>query len=604
MIRHPRMRHLSLVMLCTVLFAPSPARAWQSAIGGTGKAPDGEFAQAVALDGNRDVIVAGYLVNKDPRDYATVFTAAKFSGATGAVLWRKEQTGRRDAAEAVVLTPTGDAVVAGRVDRKFVVIRHASGDGSELSRYTTANDGTAVDVVLDAVGNAVAAGNVELIGFDADMYVAKIAPNGTEIWKVQIAGGKAGEADVLQSVAVDGDGNVVACGTLRNADAKVLFVVKLNGNNGNEIWRKEVPGDTTTSFSSEGFKILVLDNDDVVAAGERRDPDFNQRALVVRLAKANGNEVWRYESVASGSAAARALILDGAGNLIAGGNRLDAASGYRLGFVVKLNPASGAPLWETLLHGDAPVDKSVGTIVFDLAAGPTDDIGVTGRVDGKKGTIFGLFELAAADGKEIFRQTFPKKLGLGRALVIDGQGALIAVGATAFHWLVTKVGAPTAGKAIVLKDEPVKTDKRALQVAAADKSFVFGSAGGPGDPVLHGATLVLKNPTTLETQTISLPAANWVSAGAQGFTYADKALAAGPCAAVAVKLGSWSAKCKGAQIAFTLDEPAQGSLGATLNLGSVPSCVLFGGQIKKDLAAGAKAGVFQGKGAPPPAACP
>ena len=188
--------------------------------------------------------------------------------------------------------------------------------------------------------------------------------------------------------------------------------------------------------------------------------------------------------------------------------------------------------------------------------------------------------------------------------MIDDQDSLIAVGATAFHWLVTKVGAPTVGKAIVLKDDPVKTDKRALQVDAADKSFVFGSPGGSADPVLQGATLVLKNPTTLETETINLPAANWTSKGAKGFTYADKALAAGPCASVVVKPGAWSAKCKGAQLTFTLDEPAQGSLGATLNLGSVPSCVLFGGQIKKDLPAGAKAGVFQGKGAPAPAACP
>ena len=137
MIRHPLVRCLSLGILCTALLAPSPARAWQSAIGGTGKAPDGEFAGAIALDGNRDVTVAGYLLNKAPDDPDSVFTTAKFSGATGAVIWRKEQAGRRDDATAVVLTATGDAVVAGRVGGKFAVIRHAAGDGSELSRYIT-----------------------------------------------------------------------------------------------------------------------------------------------------------------------------------------------------------------------------------------------------------------------------------------------------------------------------------------------------------------------------------------------------------------------------------------------------------------------------------
>jgi hypothetical protein len=39
-------------------------------------------------------------------------------------------------------------------------------------------------------------------------------------------------------------------------------------------------------------------------------------------------------------------------------------------------------------------------------------------------------------------------------------------------------------------------------------------------------------------------------------------------------------------------------------VGSERSCVLFGGEVKKDIpAVGKKAGVFQAKNAPPPPAC-
>jgi hypothetical protein len=74
----------------------------------------------------------------------------------------------------------------------------------------------------------------------------------------------------------------------------------------------------------------------------------------------------------------------------------------------------------------------------------------------------------------------------------------------------------------------------------------------------------------------------------------------GPVRSARLKPGRFAkVVAKGAGIDFRLDEPSQGSLGATLRSGDRHYCTLFGGTVRRD-----QPGVFIAVRAPAPVVCP
>jgi hypothetical protein len=149
------------------------------------------------------------------------------------------------------------------------------------------------------------------------------------------------------------------------------------------------------------------------------------------------------------------------------------------------------------------------------------------------------------------------------------------------------------------------SDKPKIVVLSADPSITSPGPDDPAAPTLGGGLLEVVNPATGESDAFPLPAANWKGtgspAGSRGYTYTDSRQTAGPCKSVKIWNGKrLSARCHGAQIAFSLDEASQSSLGVKLTLGNGDRyCMLFGGTIVKD-----EPGLFKAKDAPAPAACP
>lgn len=168
---------------------------------------------------------------------------------------------------------------------------------------------------------------------------------------------------------------------------------------------------------------------------------------------------------------------------------------------------------------------------------------------------------------------------------------------------------PVSARALVLRD-PANPAKRKLVLVSKDTALPVPAADGGADPTAVGGSITLSNPATLESISLPLPASGWSALGkppgTKGFRYRDRSRANGPCTAVIYRPGKvFKARCAGAGIAFTLDEPSQGSLGVTIEVGSKRVCVEFGGAVKKDQPlAGRKAGLFKAADAPAPAGCP
>lgn len=173
-----------------------------------------------------------------------------------------------------------------------------------------------------------------------------------------------------------------------------------------------------------------------------------------------------------------------------------------------------------------------------------------------------------------------------------------------------------AGKKLLVKDSAGTPSKRKLVFLAKDvETTVSPTPGSVDDPTVNGATLTLGNPVSAETEDYPLPASGWSGLGnppgTKGYKYADAALAGGPCSGVQIKPGKLvKAKCRGAAMAYTLDEAAQGELAISLALGPAGDwryCSLFGGdEVVKDVGTSVTGdkGDFKAKSAAQPTTCP
>jgi hypothetical protein len=171
-----------------------------------------------------------------------------------------------DGAFAVTVDATGDVVAAGRVvnrdpilsaDLDFTVVKLHGQDGAEVWRQEV--EGTqsgGVDearaVAVNGVGDVIAAGSIRNTGTDSDLTIVKfLGADGTEVWRQNINGTAAFAPDQGNAVTVDSFGDVVAAGRTRNVSTDLFdfTVVKLQGGSGTEVWRRAIDGSTPGSES-------------------------------------------------------------------------------------------------------------------------------------------------------------------------------------------------------------------------------------------------------------------------------------------------------------------------------------------------------------------
>jgi hypothetical protein len=152
-------------------------------------------------------------------------------------------------------------------------------------------------------------------------------------------------------------------------------------------------------------------------------------------------------------------------------------------------------------------------------------------------------------------------------------------------------GRGVAGRTLIIEDHVDDPSRRRISIEAGDLAVAAPLAGMPDDPRIAGATLTLANPETGERAEFFLPPGPgwqtlWQPEPNDGFVYRDSLGLAGPCIYLMVRNAtSIAARCTGAagDIPFTLDEPSQGAIDVTLQLGAAPlQCMHFGGTVNSD----------------------
>jgi hypothetical protein len=625
------------------MFAARPIRAWQTFVQDV-PSSNGE-TRDVATDPADDVLAVGLV---------TDFTVVKLAGESGAELWRRTITGTGPAtgqARGVASTPTGDAIVAGSVSNTgtgsdFLVSRLAGLDGSDVWRRDL--DGTsgfgdeARDVAVDSIGDIVAAGRLDNTGTFWDFTVVKLdRSSGSELWRYQ-RNGSSSVSEEARAVIVDSDDDVLATGMLRNSSTGPdLAVVKLDGGSGAEIWRREIDGGAARS--DEGLAITVDDAGDVIVVGFVTNSATSRDLAVFKLSGADGSTLWSYEADggASGDDRANGVSLAASGRVFAAGRLVATATGADVA-VVALDGATGTEHWTYRLDGSAGgFDEALG-----VSPGPGGDPVVVGLVDGETTSRDLLAaRIDALSGSEVWRQEINGSAdgadsASSVAPIANGSGDVVVGGAI---WRMTRRGPirekdpsqeltvirldgedgsdlrMTAGRRLNFLDRNSFEARQQLTIVSFDPiSLVPPVRGSPSDPRPTsqggsgaGGRIVLRNPTTGEEDSFVLPAQHWEGIGTdknpRGYRYRDTGQVSGSCRLVSIRVGRrLQAKCLGAGISFTLNEPSQGSLAAMISLGETPVsfCMEFGGEIVADFPVGGffNRGKFKARDAPPPVA--
>ena len=387
-----------------------------SKVGGTpiwsviidGPAGSTDEAQDVVVDAAGDVIVGGSL-----QDFANprTLTVLKLSGNDGTEIWRTSISISLNPfvpVGALALDGNGDVVTVGTAVNQingsgdFAVYKLSGADGTEQWRYTL--DGTAsvgdgaVDVAVDAAGNVAAGGLVTNAGTGADFGIVKLAgATGAELWRNSLNNFGSG-GDQLRALALDGDGDVVATGSMVSALTQDdIAIVELSGSTGAQLWRRLVDGGEGDFDSASS--IAVDSNDDVVAAGVTFTPNGDDDFTVVKVRGTNGSVRWlrQIDGGDAESDTAIAVTVDSRDNVIAvGGLTIDDAGEEFT--VISIRPG-GSTRWTRTIAGTTPAGFDIATCVAVDAA---DDVAAGGLTENVgTGVDFTVVALDGHDGDDL-----------------------------------------------------------------------------------------------------------------------------------------------------------------------------------------------------------
>ncbi len=199
---------------------------------------------------------------------------AKLSGVNGSEIWRWEYSHTLDS---LVEDHSGDLLAAGAGDSPSGVIVKLAGDGSLLWEYSASS--TVRILELDGNDNAIAAAGPSHLD-----RVIKVDSSGNEQWTTFPAGAE------IKDLATDSAGDVVVAGKIDG----LFGVIKLDGDNGGELWRRVFDGIQANGVATDS-------TGDVVATGATNSPlpGAPQRPVLMKLAGADGSEIWHRKELVS-----------------------------------------------------------------------------------------------------------------------------------------------------------------------------------------------------------------------------------------------------------------------------------------------------------------
>ena len=359
------------------------------------------LASAIAVDSNGDVIATGFVAGpKNGGDY-DIYTA-KYRGSDGALIWEQKYNGAAnstDRAEALAIDKNGNVAIAGytvvsagTASTDYYTAKYAGTNGALIweKKYNGLSnaDDRAENIGVDADGNVIVAGSSDSPvtgGKSPKIYTIKYAAaDGAKLWEQRL-NYPADGADTLRGMVLDPSGNAVIVGK-----AGTEAVVKLAGSNGAVVWQRNLPSSVPFNFLLD----VVTDaagNVFATAQGFRREgPDdaSDSSIYTAKYSGVNGATIWE-QSFNTPATDTRdrgvAIAVDSGDNPVITGAINGGESNFR-GYVAAYSGADGTLLWEQRVK-----EFNNSEIPVEITVTPDGSAVVTGQTLGNQQTSDDLF---------------------------------------------------------------------------------------------------------------------------------------------------------------------------------------------------------------------
>jgi uncharacterized delta-60 repeat protein len=338
-----------------------------------------DLARAIAVGSGRVVVAGGTTNASFYTDMLTVSHAQ--SGGDRWAMTYDGVAGGNDHAQAVAIDAAGSVYSGGYVfgtgtGWDYLLVKYSSTGAQQwAATYSTIDE----DYIT---GIAVRDGDVYVTGCSGSPYTLSwdwvtirfSAATGDTVWTRRL-NGPADSDDEAWGIALDPDGNVVVTGgTTSNTTGVDYTTVKYSPAGGQEwLSRYDGPG----SGIDWAYALAVDGDGNVIVTGGSSAPGTDHDYATVKYGPA-GNELWvaRYDGPSSGFDEARAVAVDGDGNIFVTGS--STGTGTRGDYAtVRYSPAGGED-WVARYDGPASrLDEGL-AIAFDSQGG----VCVTGNSDG------------------------------------------------------------------------------------------------------------------------------------------------------------------------------------------------------------------------------
>lgn len=329
----------------------------------------------------------------------------------------------------VAFDAAGNVVAAGYLavpwapNQQFLVTKYdalsAAPIGSAADGCNAGIGGVAAGLAVDAAANLIAVGTC-FNPLGADFAVVKYDSAGAQIWRRDVDG-SGGSADQAVAVGLDAAGDVMVLGWSPGS----LLVVKLATASGNELWRRTITGEDTSEFSETQAYGIAIDaaGNPVIAAALDNNTFFTGTTefLVAKLSGSTGVVLWQREIAGTtlfGLNGARAVGIDGDGDVFAAGYLDNVESFIDFG-VVKLDGATGGEIWR---------DRRYGGEARALAVTATGDVVACGVRTAGGAQLFHVLKFSGFGPLEWWHWTYDLSSGSCNDVAVTPSGETIAGG--------------------------------------------------------------------------------------------------------------------------------------------------------------------------------
>jgi hypothetical protein len=405
-----------------------------------GPANEDDYANAVAVDSSGNVFVTGALTasSEAPSDFVTI----KYSGAGVPVWTNRYHVGNAieegyDEGRALAVDGSGNVFVTGPSwsgglfgSTDFATIKY-SGAGVALWTNRYNGPGNYFDfanaMAVDASGNVFVAGysaRTNVAPYNYDYATIKYSGAGVVLWTNRY-NGPGNSTDQARAVAVDGSGNVFVTGESYGSGGvnPDYATIKYSGA-GVALWTNRYNGPGNSGDFAVALAVDGSSNVFVAGYATGTNGSFDYATIAY---SGVGVALWtnRYNGPGNSTDQARAVAVDGSGNVFVTGQSVGGGSGNDYATIAY--SGAGVGLWTNRYNGPGNSDDYANAMAVD----DSGNVFVTGQSVGGDGSFDYATIAYSGAGVALWTNRYSgpgNDYDFANALAVDGSGNVFVTG--------------------------------------------------------------------------------------------------------------------------------------------------------------------------------